>query len=329
MTAAVVGTGYWGRNLLRNFDALGALSAFCDSDPEALARFAEQYPNARAYDSLDALLSDPSIRSVAIATPAATHGALARRVLESGRHVFVEKPLSLDTAEAAELGRLADNRGLVLMVGHLLLYHPAFVALRKSVAEGTIGDLRYIHSTRASFGKIRQEENALWSFAPHDVSMMLALTGRMPERVYCNGAAWLNPAVADTTLSHLDFGGGVQGHIFVSWLHPYKDHRLVVIGAKGMIVFNDTLPGSDKLHLFPHSVEWVGELPVLNKAESVPISYDDGEPLRNECAHFLDCVATGGRPRSDGAEGLNVLRVLDMCQKALSSGHPVNTADES
>jgi UDP-2-acetamido-3-amino-2,3-dideoxy-glucuronate N-acetyltransferase len=329
MTAAtaVIGTGYWGKNLLRNLDALGALAAFCDADADAVGRFAGEYPHAKACTDLSAVLGDPAIDAVAIATPAATHAELARKALEHGKHVFVEKPLALEPGPAQAVCRLAQEKGLILMVGHLLLYHPAFIALRAAVEEGKIGPLRYIHATRASFGKIRQEENALWSFAPHDISMMLALTGRLPGRVTCNGAAWLNPEVADTTLSHLDFGGGVQGHIFVSWLHPYKDHRLVVIGEKGMLVFNDTVAGAEKLVFYPHSVSWQDDLPVPNKAEAESLPYDmDKEPLRNECQHFLDCIAAGTQPRSDGAEGLRVLQVLDACQRALAAGAACDVA---
>lgn len=324
-SVAVIGAGYWGKNLLRNFHDLGALAAVCDADPEVVGRFKASYPGIAGFDDVDEVLQDAAIEAVAIATPAATHADLARRALERGKHVFVEKPLALDEEGAAAVCRLAAERHLTLMVGHLLLYHPAFIALKAAVDEGKIGNLLYVHSTRASFGKFRQEENALWSFAPHDISMMLALVGRTPARVTCNGAAWLNPKVADTTLSHLDFGGGVQGHIFVSWLHPYKDHRLVVIGESGMLVFNDTLPGAEKLLLYPHSVNWNGDLPVPNKAEMRPLPYaEDEEPLRGECRHFLDCVASGEPPRSDGSEGLRVLKVLGACQSALVSGAPVD-----
>lgn len=324
INCAVLGTGYWGKNILRNLDALGALTGFFDPDTEARAKFSEQYPRATAFTAIEEPLSDTAIQAVAIATPADTHGALVRQALDAGKHVFVEKPLCLEVDEARALQALAAEKGNILMVGHLLLYHPAFLALKKAVEEGAIGRLRYIYSNRASLGKIRRNENALWSFAPHDISMMLALTGRMPNRVVCNGEAWLSPLVADMTLSHFDFGNQLQGHIFVSWLHPYKDHRLVVVGESGMLVFNDTLQGAEKLLRYPHAVGWQDNLPVMDKADAVPVPYGSEEPLRSEMKDFLDSCATGTTPRSDAAEGVRVLSVLDMCQRSLDSKAPVD-----
>ncbi len=318
----VVGTGYWGKNLLRNFDTLGALAAMCESDAAMRAERASAY-DVPAYDSMDAMLGDSDVTAVAIATPAATHGALARQALEAGRHVFVEKPLCLDLAEAEALGAFAEQQGLTLMVGHLLLYHPAFVALCQTMASGKLGRLRYIYSNRASLGKIRREEKALWSFAPHDVSMILALSDAMPERVTCSGGAWLHPPVADTSLTHMTFPDGLQAHIFVSWLHPYKDHRLVVVGEDAMAVFDDVQPGADKLRLFRHQVGWNGEIPSVDKAAAEPIPYGGEEPLAQECAHFLNCVRSGATPRSNANEGRRVLAVLDACERALKSGDAV------
>ena len=325
---AVIGAGHWGRNLVRNFSALGALSAVCDMNSEV--RSGLELPGAVRWESDPAvLLSDPRIDAVAIATPAATHGALARQALDAGKHVFVEKPLCLDLAEAEALGALADRLGRALMVGHLLLYHPAFDALSAELARGSLGALRYVYSTRASLGRIRREENALWSFAPHDVSMILALTGAMPDRVFSAGGSWLHPPVADTSLTHLTFPGNVQAHIFVSWLHPYKDQRLVVVGSDGMAVFNDVEQGERKLVRYAHTVGWNGAAPSIDKAEATPIAYDREEPLARECAHFLDSVASGRRPRSCAREGWRVLSVLDACQRSLSSGRGIRPAVES
>jgi UDP-2-acetamido-3-amino-2,3-dideoxy-glucuronate N-acetyltransferase len=268
-------------------------------------------------DELDAVWTDDSVPAVMIATPAATHGALVAQALAAGKHVFVEKPLCLDVVEAERLQRMAADAKRVLMVGHLLLYHPAFRALQAVVADGRLGRLRYIYSNRASLGKIRKEENALWSFAPHDISMVLALAGRMPLRVVANGGYYLSDSVADTTLSHLDFGKGLQAHIFVSWLHPYKEQRLVVVGETGMAVFNDVASGSEKLLIYPHKAGWDGDLPVVSKAEAQPIPFEAGEPLRGECEAFLAALA-GTSPPSDAAEGIRVLRVLDACQRALN-----------
>ena len=321
-SVAVVGTGYWGKNLVRNFAALGALAAVVDADPVALAAQAAAHPLIIATDDLDGLLARADIDAVVIATPANTHGRIAASCLAAGKHVFVEKPLCLDVEEARRLADDAKARGLTLMVGHVLLYHPAFVALRKAVAAGRIGRLRYVYSNRLSLGKVRTEENSLWSFAPHDISMILALTGRLPERVATHGGAYLSPYVADSTISYLTFSEGVQAHIFVSWLHPYKDHRMIVIGSEGMIVFDDVAAGTAKLQIFRHVVSVDGPVPTVGKVPGAPIDYEAAEPLARECAHFLDCVANGTVPLSDGAEGIGVLRVLDACQRALIAGVP-------
>jgi len=319
----VIGAGYWGRNLVRNFNALGALTAVCDNDPTVRSQTSKDYPKIRFHDDLDACLKDESFDAVSIAAPAVAHGEIARRAIAAGKHVLVEKPLCLDLEEARMIRREAEKSGLCLMVGHLLLYHPAFGALKQAVDAGTIGTLRYIYSNRLSLGKIRRDENSLWSFAPHDISMILSLVGSMPNRADTNGAAFLAPPVADTTLSHLSFSDGFQAHIFVSWLHPYKDHRMVVVGSEGQIVFNDTLTGPDKLLMYHHTAAWNGDLPVVNKAIAEPMPYDATEPLAAECQHFLDCVADGTRPTSDVDEAIRVLRVLDACQRSLSSRSPV------
>jgi len=327
MTQAIkiglVGTGYWGKNLLRNFDALGALGAFCDTSEKARKAFSEMYPKAKPYKDIADMLASPEIEAVAISTPAATHGELARLALEAGKHVFVEKPLCLDCEEGEALRRLAESKGLILMVGHLLLYHSAFLALKEELSKGTLGKLRYIVSNRLSLGKIRREENALWSFAPHDISMILNLVGSMPVRVSANGGSYLSQNVADTTLSHLTFDDGIQAHIFVSWLNPFKDQKLVVIGSEAMAVFDDVNQGPEKLLLYRHDVRWDGQVPTINKAEAKAIPYAAAEPLRSECQHFLECVKAKARPRSDAQEGLNVLKVLDACQRSLTSGEPV------
>lgn len=320
---AAIGLGHWGKNLVRNLNEFGVLAAMHDANPETRARLAGEYPDVQAAESLDAIFDDETISSVAIATPAATHGALVDRALDAGKHVFVEKPLCLDVKEAERLSTKARDLGQVLMVGHLLLYHPAFRALQAAVAAGQLGKLRYIYSNRASLGKIRREENALWSFAPHDISMILALTGRVPNRVVANGASYLSSDVADTTLSHLDFGDGLQAHIFVSWLHPYKEQRLVVVGEDAMAVFNDVAADEEKLLIYPHKAGWDGDLPVISKADAEPLPYAAGEPLRIECEAFAAAVRDGTSPPSDAEEGIRVLKVLDACQRALTGGESV------
>jgi len=323
LNVAVVGTGYWGKNLLRNFNDLGALYAFCDAEESSRAEHGPNYPSAASYEFYSDVLTDRNVDAVAIATPAATHGKLVRQALDAGKNVFVEKPLCLDVAEAESLRDLALSRKLTLMVGHLLLYHPAFQAVKKFVDNGNLGRLRYIYSNRLSLGKIRKEENALWSFAPHDISMILSLTGKMPEKITATGAHYLHDGVADTTLSHLNFTDNLQAHIFVSWLHPYKDHRMVVIGDQGMAAFNDAAQGVDKVLSYPHALGWDGELPYISKADAEPIPYGAEEPLKLECKAFLDAVIDGTTPPSNADEGVRVLKILDACQMAITEGRVV------
>ena len=317
---AVIGVGYWGRNLVRNFSALGALAGVCEPGEEGCAMVRENYPDVAVYDQLGVLFSDPKIDGVVIATPAEMHGALTHQALVAGKHVFVEKPLCLDVDEAEQLKKLADEKNLVLMVGHLLLYHPAFCKLMAIVREGQLGKLRYIYSNRLSLGKIRREENALWSFAPHDISMILQLAGDMPRRVTATGAHYLTAGVADTTLSHLLFNDNLQAHIYVSWLHPFKEQKLVVIGDKSMIVFDDTRSVSEKILHYRHEVGWDGEIPVVSKAAPEPVAFAESEPLYNECEAFLDAIVGTTRPPSDAAEGIRVLKVLDACQNSILQG---------
>jgi UDP-2-acetamido-3-amino-2,3-dideoxy-glucuronate N-acetyltransferase len=321
---AVIGLGHWGTNLVRNVAALGALAALHDASPATRAKFAASYPTARLHDDAEAVLADPAIEAVMIATPAATHGALVKRALEAGKHIFVEKPLCLDVAEAKALAADAAKRGRILMVGHLLHYHPAFLALGAAVKAGRLGKLRYIYSHRLSLGRIRREENALWSFAPHDISMILALMGAMPVRVSAEGAQFLADNVADTTLTHFTFPGGEQAHVFVSWLHPFKDQRLVVVGEKAMAVFNDVAAGPEKLLLYRHEAGWTGDIPFVTKAEAEAIPFDAGaEPLKRECETFLAALRGGPAPPSDAPEGIRVLTVLDACQRAIEGKAPV------
>jgi UDP-2-acetamido-3-amino-2,3-dideoxy-glucuronate N-acetyltransferase len=315
---AVIGAGYWGKNLVRNFHQLGALAAVVETDPERRAATAAAYPGVQIFDAPGAALSDPGISAVAIATPAETHGDLVSQALKAGKHVFVEKPVCLDLQVGMELVRQAEEARLTLMVGHLLHYHPAVVRLKEMVAGGQLGRLQYIYSNRLNLGKFRQEENILWSFAPHDISVILALAGEMPEHVTSYGANLSQKRVADVTVSTLDFPSGVGAHIFVNWLHPFKEQKLVVVGSLGMVVFDDTAP-ERKLLYYPQPVKYLGGItPVPEKVEPQVITLEKAEPLKNECAHFLECVATGLIPITDGREGLRVLRVLDRCQQGLN-----------
>lgn len=315
---AVVGCGYWGRHLVRNYHDVGALGAIADADRDTAAGFAVK-TGVPAF-SFDEILARPEITGVAIATPAESHARLALKSLGAGKHVFVEKPLALTVTDAVEVIERAADAGLVLMVGHLLQYHPAFLQLQELARAGELGRLQYLHSTRLNLGKIRREENVFWSFAPHDISMILALAGEMPEHTQAIGACYLHKAVADVTTTHFTFANGINAHIFVSWLHPFKEQRLVVVGDGGMAVFDDGRPWSEKLVVYRHRISWINGLPTPAKAEGMPVPLEAAEPLRLECQHFLECVAKGEQPRTDGAEGLRVLKVLDAAERSMQAG---------
>jgi UDP-2-acetamido-3-amino-2,3-dideoxy-glucuronate N-acetyltransferase len=318
MTAriALVGAGEWGRHLLRNFHALDAAAAICDANAGRLAHWSAQFPALRAYEAYSDVLRDDSIHAVALATPSESHADLVRRALLAGKDVFVEKPLCLSLAEGEELVRLARARRRVLMVGHLLWYHPAIQALKQLMDQGELGRVQYVYSNRLNLGKIRREENILWSFAPHDISVILGLLGQMPETVQAQGGNYLHDKIADVTVSLLSFPSGAKAHIFVSWLHPFKEQKLVVVGERRMAVFDD-LEKKAKLVLYPHGVEWQNNVPVVHKAEAHAVEIEPTEPLLNECRHFLECIGTRAQPRTDGEESLRVLRVLEQCQRSL------------
>jgi UDP-2-acetamido-3-amino-2,3-dideoxy-glucuronate N-acetyltransferase len=318
---ALIGAGYWGRNLARNFHELGALGMVCDASEEVLAAQAAACPGIRTVRTPEEVMSDDSITRVAIAAPAAQHYELARRALDSGKDVFVEKPLALDVRHGEKLRDLAKQRGRILMVGHLLQYHPCVQAMRQMVEAEALGTLQYITSNRLNLGKIRREENALWSFAPHDVSVILSLVGdRLPEQVRCMGEAFLNHGVADVTLTAMRFAGGIDAHVYVSWINPFKEQKLTVIGSKEMVVFDDTKPWDQKLRLFKQPLQWNGgEVPVASKSEGEAVAVPQSEPLRDECEHFLECCETRSTPRTDAEEGLRVLRVLQAAQFSLEA----------
>jgi UDP-2-acetamido-3-amino-2,3-dideoxy-glucuronate N-acetyltransferase len=322
-----MGCGYWGKNLVRNFDALGALELVCDPSDTGRASAKQIAPAAKVVETFQEALSHAEIGAVAIAAPAAVHYSLAKAALRAGKDVFVEKPLCLEVKEAEELVGLADQVGKVLMVGHLLQYHPCVQALHSLLARGELGKLHYIISNRLNLGKIRREENALWSFAPHDISVILSLvSGQMPEQVRCSGGEYLSQGVADTTLTSMRFPTGIRAHVFVSWLNPFKEQKLTVVGSSGIAVFDDTKPWAEKLVLYRHYLTWAdGQVPTANKAVAEPVTVPESEPLRSECQHFLECCAQRRVPRTDGREGLRVLSVLQAAQRSLDAdGEAVN-----
>ena len=315
---AVVGMGYWGKNLVRNFHEIGALAAVCDPDRSVEASCRKQYPDVVYQPEFSALLTDATIAAVALATPAAVHYEMARAALEAGKDVFVEKPLAVELAQGAALVNLAREKGRILMVGHVLRYHPAVLKMQELIRDGALGRIQYVYSNRLNIGKIRSEENILWSFAPHDISVILALLDESPGKVFCRGGAYLNRQVFDVTMSYLDFPSGVQAHIFVSWLHPVKEQKLVVVGSEKMAVFDDT--AEHKLVLYPHRVEWRNRIPTAVKAAGETVALEPREPLRAECEHFVECIRTRQAPVTDGREGLRVLEVLDACQRSVLKG---------
>jgi len=314
---AVIGSGYWGKNLVRNFQQLGALKLICDKNETLISQIREQYPSVKTCIALNDVLSQADISALVIATPAETHYTLIREALLAGKHVFIEKPLALTVEDAKELVELADQNQLTLMVGHLLQYHPAFTRLKELASNGELGRINYIYSHRLNLGKIRREENILWSFAPHDISMILSLAGEEPETILSIGGNYLHKKIADVTTTHLEFQSGLRAHIFVSWLHPFKEQKLVVVGDQRMAVFDDTKPWADKLLLYPHEIKWKNNIPVPAKADPERIDIIQAEPLRLKCEHFLDCISKGKQPVTDGREGLRVLKVLNTSQKSL------------
>jgi len=317
---AVVGCGYWGKNLVRNFRDLGALSIVCDETTRGRATAYDLAPESIIVSEIQNVL-DSDISGVVIATPAETHYELAARSLRAGKDVLVEKPLALTQEQGAHLVELATKHKRVLMVGHVLEYHPAVVRLLKLVRDGELGEIFYIYSNRLSLGKIRREENILWSFAPHDIAVILRLVGDMPIEVTANGGNYVQPTIADVTVTNLLFHSGVRAHIHVSWLHPFKEQRLVVIGSKKMASFDDV---SKQLVLYDQRVEWREGEPIPVKGNGDVIAFAGDEPLRIECQEFLTSIETRRPPLTDGESGLRVLRVLQAAQQSLDTrGNPV------
>ena len=299
----VIGCGYWGKNLVRNFYELNSLFAICDIDEKSLKSFQEKYPNLNIYTDSKILLENPKVKAVVIASPAVTHFTLAKEALLADKDVFVEKPISLNYRDGEELVSLAKEKNKVLMVGHILEYHSAIIKLKEMIDSGELGKINYIYSNRLNLGKFRKEENILWSFAPHDISAILHLLGEMPEEVSAHGGNYLNPNITDVTVTTMNFPSGAKAHIFVSWLHPYKEQRLIIIGDKKMIMFDDVNP-RDKLFEYNHKIDWIERLPVPRPEEAQPLEVDKKEPLRLECEHFIECIKSRKTPKTDGNSAL-------------------------
>lgn len=314
----IIGCGRWGLNHVRTAYSLFGekLAGVSDTNPAAAQAVAGVSPSIMFAADIDVLAADPGINAIIIATPAETHYSVARHFLEAGKNVLVEKPITLEVSQARELVALADEKKLKLMVGHVLLYHPAVLKLKELVDGGKIGKLQYIYSNRLNFGTVRTEENILWSFAPHDISIIQYLTGSKPESVSARGAAFLQNNIEDSTITYLSFPGNVHAHVFVSWLHPFKEQRLVVIGDKGMMVFEDSAP-KDKLKFYPKGFNTLNGTIEKFDGDFEVIPHNDARPLAEEHRHFFRCVTEDSTPLTDGRHAVEVLEILKLAEKGL------------
>ena len=317
----VVGLGYWGPNLARNFDRLpeAELGWICDTSEQARARWAEGFPDARVSGELDDLLADDELDAVAVATHVPSHAELALRVLEAGKHCFVEKPLAQSVAEAESVVEAAEETGKLLMVGHLLEYHPGVELLGELIDAGELGEVRYVYSNRLNLGKLRSDENALWSLGAHDVSVLLRLAGEEPYECRAVGECYVNAAVEDVVFAYLRFPSGLAAHMHLSWLDPHKERRFTVVGSKRMATFDD-MELERKVTVydkgFDEDFSSYGEY-IARSGDTHSYRISSEEPLRIECRHFLERVRAGGEPRSGGESGLRVVRVLEALQRSL------------
>ncbi len=322
---AVLGCGNWGKNLIRVLNDLGVLKAVCDIDPSKAESFSEKY--GVPHYSLDKILHSEEFDGVFIATPSTTHYELGLTCLKANKHVYMEKPLALCTQHAIALQQQANQQNRILMVGHLLQYHSAFHALKKLKKDGILGSLQYIYCNRFNFGKFRNEESVLWDYAPHDISMILSLVEDMPYKVMATNANHLMHTSADTTSVALYFASNIRAHIFSSWLYPFKEQKMIVVGSKAIAIFEDSQPWESKLKLCRYPAEWVDGLPqpFPHQSENVPVV--PSEPLLNECRHFLDCIMEHKQPLTDSVEGIKVMTVLDAAALSMTTEEPVKLTD--
>jgi predicted dehydrogenase len=321
VSIGVVGLGYWGPNLCRNFAALpdAELAWLCDARPEIRERFGATFPQARTTGELDDLLGDPALDAIVLATPVPSHAELSVRVLEAGKHCFVEKPLAQSVADAERAVEAARRTGRLLMVGQLLQYHPGLARLKELVDSGELGQVRYIYGNRLNLGKLRADENALWSLGAHDVSVLLHLAGEEPSELSARGECYMNPGVEDVVFAFMRFPSGLSAHLHLSWLDPHKERRFTVVGSSRMATFDD-MAVEGKLTVydkgFDEKVETYGEYITRSGDIWSPV-LPNAEPLRLECEHFLACVRDGQTPLTDGESGLRVVRVLEGLQDDL------------
>jgi predicted dehydrogenase len=319
----VAGLGYWGPNLARNFAALPGceLTWCCDAREEARERYARAFPNARFTGELDDLLGDPELDAVVLATPVPSHAALAERVLRAGKHCFVEKPLAQSVADAERAVAAAEESGRTLMVGHLLEYHPGVAKLKEIADSGELGEIHYIYSNRLNLGKLRADENALWSLGAHDVSVVLHLADEEPYELDARGESYTQPGIEDVVFGYLRFPSGRAAHLHLSWLDPHKERRFTVVGSKRMATFDD-MDIERKVTIydkgFDEDTGSYGEY-ITRSGDIWSPQIPNREPLRIECEHFVECIREGRQPLSDGASGLRVVRVLEGLQARLDA----------
>lgn len=320
---AVIGCGGWGKNLVRNFFELGALVAVSDINERTAQQFADEF---RAdFLSEEEILADNRIDAIVIANPAEHHVTLAMKAIDAGKHIYVEKPLALSVAEAQQVNIAAKRKGQIVMVGHILQYHSAFTKLKEVVAAGDLGTIHHIYTHRLGLGRIRRHENVLWDLAPHDISMILSLTGELPLKVTASGHTHLHNDIAATSLATLTFANGISAHMHTSWMSPFKEQKLVVVGDKGAIVFDDRKPWGEKLSLHRDCVVWEDGVPFENlNVQAEYIKVEESEPLKNECRHFLDSINYNKSPLTDGDEAVRVTRVLQASEQAMNSGQVVH-----
>jgi UDP-2-acetamido-3-amino-2,3-dideoxy-glucuronate N-acetyltransferase len=313
----VVGAGRWGKNHIRTLDGLGSLAGIVDTDGANLARLAEQYPRAKTFASIRPVL-EAGFDGFVVATPAHTHFELASFLLENRRPVLVEKPLALTVADAVALRELSEERGTLLMVGHVLLFHPAIRRIKRLISDGKIGRLQYLYSNRLNLGTVRTEENILWSFAPHDISVFQYLVSEKPAEIVTRGGAFLQPGIHDTTMTVITYPNNVVGHVFVSWLHPFKEHRMVIIGSKGMLSYEDSREAKDIL-FYEKGIDWIQGEPVKREGPTEAIPYDRHMPLTEELRYFIEHLADKSVPLAGAADGVAVLEILEQATLELQA----------
>lgn len=316
MNIAIAGFGPWGKNIANKLSELNVLHAICDIDPQSLAEAQSFYPDKVVYADFNELLTDDKIDGIMLATPAHTHFELAWKLLEAKKHVFVEKPFTMNSDHALKLADFAEAQNVTLMAGHLLEYHPAVVKIKEMLEQETIGKLKHIRCTRVNLGKIRPDENVWWSFAPHDLSIIFTLIDETPESFQAATFRPLQEGISDTVYVDLKFPGGQTAHIHLSWLEPIKLHQTVIVGEKAILVFNDTVE-DNKLVLYKYSFD--KKLPLLNKEFEEPIQIDRTPPLKLECMHFINCIASGQKPKTDARGAYKIIQTIETVNQKLTS----------